>query len=216
MSFQGLLSAPPQLRRPPVRHSRHSPQRHPRHLLSQSHDSHRSRPTTATTREARSLMIFTNWWTTGRRRLSRQPINHAPPWTRSNSRDASRTWRAECHPWEQLHMRYSTWRCALRDRWLRIRFWVVLWSMTFDALMRRSMHYFVQRLPSVSDEMPCWSQQVPAASFLPPDCCFRPWYAHNPSSQLLSNAPPWVPFASRLLWRDGSWSSLLPAVAWHA
>ncbi|KAL7398192.1 hypothetical protein ABVT39_005777 [Epinephelus coioides] len=66
------------------------------------------------------------------------------------------------------------------------------------------------------DEMPCRSPQVPAASLLPPDCCFRPWYVPSSSSQLLSSALSWVPFASGLLRRDGSWSSLPPAVAWHA
>lgn len=115
VSFQGLLSTPPQLRQPPVKHSLHSPQPRPHHLLSQSHGSLRSRPTTATTREARSPMTCTNWWTTGQRKPSRQPINLAPLWTRSNSRDGSRTWKAERHWWARLHMRYLKWRCALHS-----------------------------------------------------------------------------------------------------
>lgn len=61
VGFQGPLSTPPQLGRPPVRRSRLSPQPRPRHPLSQWRGSLRSRPTTATTREARSPTISTNW-----------------------------------------------------------------------------------------------------------------------------------------------------------
>ena len=151
---------------------------------------------------------------TGRRRLSWQPISRDPPWTKSNNRHANGTWNANfTHSQEQLDMRYRKWRRVLSKRWFQI---VGFWRITFDVVKRCSMHCYVKEFPSVPDEMPFWYQQVPVASSLPHDCCFRSWYAHKPSSQLRSHAPSWVPPAQWLLWWDGSRSRLLSAVARRA
>lgn len=76
------------------------------------------------------------------------------------------------------------------------------------------VHNFHKRLLSIPDEMPCCSQQVPAASLMPNDCCFRPWYACNPSTKFLCSAFSWLPCSGRFLWWNGSKSSLSP-VACH-
>lgn len=48
---------------------------------------------------------------------------------------------------------------------------------------------------------------------MPHDCCFRPSYACNPSSNLLHSALSWLPRSCRLLCWDGSWFSLSPEMA---
>lgn len=70
------------------------------------------------------------------------------------------------------------------------------------------------KLFSFPDKMPCqcWLP-VPSASFLPLDCCFRPWFSQKPWSELLRHALSCASLALRITWRRGSCFSLL-AVAW--
>lgn len=183
--LQGLLSTPLGLRQPPVKRS--PPQQRHRRRHSQFHSSLGYRPTTATTREAHSPTIFTNWWMTGQRRLSQQPVSPAPPWTRSDSRDANRTWKAgQHHGQDKLHMRYLNWRCSARCK-------------PFGAILILSVIEQLLLLLSVSDEKPFWDKQLPVASLLSPDRCFKSSHGPKCSTVLFSNSPFWVHFFCRLL-----------------